>query len=63
MVQWQRIHLPMHETQETQIQSLGWENTLEEEVATHSSIPAWKTPSTGEPGGLQFLGLQRVRHN
>ena len=63
MVQWQRIHLPMQETQETQIQSLGWENTLEEEVATHSSIPAWKTPWTGEPGGLRFLGLQRVRHN
>ena len=42
----------MQETQETQIQSLGWEDPLEKEVATHSSILAWKTPWTEELGGL-----------
>ena len=42
----------MQETQETQIQSLGWEDPLEKEVATHSSILAWKTPWTDELGGL-----------
>ena len=36
---------------------------LEEEVTTHSSILAWKTPGTEKPGGLQSMGLQRVRHN
>ena len=45
------------------VRPLGQKDGLEEEVATHSSIPAWKTPWTGEPGGLRFLGLQRVRHN
>jgi len=43
--------------------SLGWEDPLEEEVATHSSILAWKIPWTEEPGGLQSMGLQRVGHN
>ena len=38
-------------------------NPLEEEMATHSSILAWRTPWTGEPGGLQFMGFQRVRHD
>ena len=44
------------------VQSLGGEVPLEEEMATHSSILAWKTPWTGteEPGGLQFMGSQRV---
>ena len=42
---------------------LGWENPLEEEMATHSSILAWEIPWTEEPGGLQFIGLQRLRHN
>ena len=48
---------------ETQVQSLGWEHPLEEEVATHSSILAWRIPRTEEPGGLQFMGLQRVGHD
>ena len=51
------------ETQETQVQSLGWEDPLEKEMATHSSILAWKTPWTEEPGGLQSMGSQRVGHN
>ena len=44
--------------QETQIQSLGWEDPLQKEIATHSSILAWDTLWTEEPGGLQFMGLQ-----
>ena len=50
----------MQESQETQIQSLGGEDPLEEDMATHSSIFAWKKPWTEEPGGLQSIGLQRV---
>jgi len=46
--------------QETQIQSLGWEDPLEKEVATCSSILAWKIPWTEEPGGLQSMASQRV---
>ena len=42
---------------------LGWEDPLEEEMATHSSILAWEIPWTDEPGGLQSMRLQRVRHN
>ena len=49
--------------QETWVQSLGWEDLLEKEMATHSSILAWKIPWTEEPGGLQSMGLQRVGHN
>ena len=48
--------------QETQVPSLGEEDPLEKEMATYSSILAWKIPRTEEPGGLQALGLQRVRH-
>ena len=48
--------------QETQVQSLGWEDPLEEGMATHSSIPAWRIPWTEEPGGLQSMGSQRVGH-
>ena len=48
--------------QETQVQSLGGEDPLEKEMATHSSILAWKIPWTEEPGGLQSMGSQRVRH-
>ena len=44
--------------QETQVQSLGWEDPLKEEMATHSSILAWTIPWTEEPGGLQSMGLQ-----
>ena len=46
--------------QETQVQSLGWEDSLEEKMTTHSSILAWRIPGTEEPGGLQSTGLQRV---
>ena len=49
--------------QETWNQSLGWEDLLEKGMATHSSILAWGTPWTEEPGGLQPMGLQRVRHD
>ena len=45
----------MQEIQETQFQSLGWEDPLEEEMATHSSILAWRIPNTEEPGGLQSI--------
>ena len=51
------------ETQETQVQSLGREDPLEEETATHSSILAWEIPRTEEPGGPQFVGSLRVGHN
>ena len=49
--------------QETQDQSLGQEDPLEKEMATHSSILAWRIPQTEEPGGPQSTGLQRVRHD
>ena len=49
--------------QETGVQSLGWEDPLEKEMATHSSTLAWKIPWTEEPGRLQSMGLQRVRHD
>ena len=48
----------MPEMQETLVQSLGWENPLEEEMATHSSILVWEVPWTEEPGGLQSMGSQ-----
>ena len=59
VAQWQKIHLPMQETQEMQIQSLGGEDPLEEVVATHSSILAW----TEEPGGLESMGSQSIKHD
>ena len=49
--------------QTTQVPSLGREDPLEKEVATHSSIFAWKIPWTEEPGRLRSMGLQRVRHS
>ena len=49
--------------QKTWVQSLGWEDPLQKEMATHSSILAWKIPQTEEPAGLQSLGLGRVRHD
>ena len=54
-------HLPT--MQETQVQFLGQEDLLEKEMATHSSILASKIPWTEEPGRLQSMGLQRVRHD
>ena len=49
--------------QETQVPSLGGEDPLEKGMATHSSILAWRIPRTEEPGGLQSMGFQRVRHD
>ena len=45
---------------ETQVRSLGWEDPLEEEMATHSSVLAWRIPWTEEPGGLQSMGSQEL---
>ena len=53
----------VQQTQETWVPSLGQEDPLEEEMATHSSILAWEIPWTEEPGGLQSMGLQRVGHD
>ena len=61
VVQWQRTHLPM---QETQVWSLGWEDALEKEMATHSSILAWEIPWLEDPRGLlSIIESQRVRHD
>ena len=54
-------HLPT--MQVTWVQSLGWEDLLEKEMATHSNILAWRIPWTEEPGGLQSMGSQRVGHD
>ena len=48
---------------ETWVWSLGWKDPLEDNMTTHSSILAWRIPWTEEPGGLQCMGLQRVRHD
>ena len=53
----------LHAVQETQVQFLGWEDPLEEGMATHSSILACRISWTEEPGELQSMGSQRVRHN
>ena len=53
----------MQETQEAWVQSLGQEDPLEKEMATHSNILAWEIPRTEEPGGLQSKELQRVGHD
>ena len=49
--------------QETQVRSLGWNDLLEEEMATHSNILAWRVSWTEEPDGLLSMGLQRAGHN
>ena len=54
-------HLPT--MRETHIQSLGWEDLLEKEMATHSSTVAWKIPWMEEPGGLQSMRARRVGHD
>ena len=54
-------HLPI--MWETRVQSLGWEDPLEKEMATHSSTVAWKIPLTEKPGEQQSTGSQRVRHD
>ena len=56
-------NLPAKETKGTWVQSLGQEDSLEVDTATHSSILAWRIPRTEGPGGLQSMGLQRVRHD
>ena len=53
----------MQEMEEMWVRSLGQENPLEEGMATHSSILAWRIPWAEEPGGLQSIGSQRVGHN
>ena len=54
---------PAVEMEETHVRPLGQDDPLEEEMATHSNILAWEIPWTEEPGGLQFIGSQRIRHN
>ena len=54
-------HLPP--MRETQVRSLGQEDPVEKEMATHSSIPAWKIPWTDDPGRLQSMGMLRVGHD
>ena len=53
----------MQEPQETWVQSLDWEDPLEEKMATHSSILSWEIPWAEKPGGLQSMGLQRDGHD
>ena len=55
--------LATQETREPRFQSLGQEDPLEEEMATHSTILAWRFPGTEEPGGLQSMGSRRVGHD
>ena len=55
--------LAVQEMQEAWVQSLGREDPLEEDMATHSSVLAWRIPWTEEPAGLQPVGSQRVRHD
>ena len=63
MVHWVKNLPAMQGTQETQVQSLGQEDPLEKETATHSSILAWEIPWTEKPGGQLSKGSQRVRHD
>ena len=55
--------LPMQETEEMQVQSLGQEDPLKKGMATRSNILAWEIPWTEELGGLKYMGSQRVRHS
>ena len=63
MAKWVKNPPTVQDTQESWVQSLGWEDPLEEEMAMHSSILAGKIPWTEEPGGLQSKGSQRVGYN
>ena len=60
MAQTVKTPLPV---QETRLRPLSWEDPLEKEMATHSSVRAWKIPRTEGPGGLQPMGSRRVGHN
>ena len=57
------LHYFVSAMQETRVQSLGWEDPLEKEMAAHSNILAWKIPWIAEPGRLPSMGSQRVRHD
>ena len=61
VAQWSRIRLPMQETQETRARSLGQEDLLEKEMATHSGILAWEIPWTEEPDSLQSMAIQKCQ--
>ena len=63
VAQWVKNPPVVWKTQEMWVQSLGQEDSLEEGMATHSSILAWRIPWTKEPGGLQSIGSQRVGYN
>ena len=63
MAQWVRNLPAMQETQKTRVQSVGQEDTLEQEVVTHPSALAWKIPWTEEPGRLYSSRVYRVRHD
>ena len=63
MAQWVKNLPAKQEMQETLVPSLGWEDPLQEGMATHSNILAWRIPWTEGPGGLQSTGLQRVGHD
>ena len=63
MVQWVKKLTAIQETQVMLVQSMGWEDPLEEHVATHSSIFAWKIPWIEEPGRLLYKGSRRVSHH
>ena len=63
MVQQVKNQPAMQEMQERKVRSLGQEDPLEKEMATHSGILVWEIPGTEKPGGLWSAGLQRVRHN
>ena len=63
MAQWVKNPPARQETQKTQVRCLRLEDALEEEMAAHSSILAWRTPWTEEPAGQQSLGLQRAGHD
>ena len=63
MAQWVKNPPAMQEPQETRVRSLGGEDPLEKEMATHSSTLAWKIPWTEEHGRLQSMRLQRIGHD
>ena len=63
LLRWLNGKEPVQEMQGTQVQSLGREDPLEEEMTTHSSVLAWRIPWTEKPGGLQSIGSQRVGHD
>ena len=63
LVAQQKNTLAVQNTQEMWVQFLGWEDPVEEGMATHSSILAWRIPWPEEPGRLQSVGSQRVRHD